>query len=67
MSDYTNNEFWTEGRCIEQRKCFLNVLLHPEKFPKADDKALWAEVAAIEEHLANFASVRVLRELTGQS
>lgn len=65
MTIYDNAEFWTEDRCICQRRAFLNVLLNLDKFPQANEAAMWRQVEEIEEHmLANFATVRVLHELT---
>jgi hypothetical protein len=65
MGTYENAEFWTEDRCITQRRAFLNVVLHLDEFPKADEKQLWAQIEEIEAHmLATFATVRVLQELT---
>ena len=65
--DYSDAEFWTEDRCIQQRSAFLNVLLNLDKFPRADEAALWAQVEALEAHmLVTFATVRTMRALTGQ-
>ena len=65
MSIYDNAEFWTEDRCISQRRAFLNVVLNLDKFPKADEATMWQQIEEIESHmLASFGTVRVLRELT---
>ncbi len=66
MTDYSNTEFWTEDRCIQQRAAFLNVLLNLDKFPKASEAKLWKDVEAIEAHmLTAFATVRTMLVLTG--
>lgn len=62
-----NPEFWTEARCIQQRSRLLNVLLHPEQFPRADDAALWRQIEALEEYmLRTHATERTLRVLCGE-
>lgn len=65
---YENADFWTEDRCIQQRKAFLNVLLNIDKFPKASEATLWRQVEEIEEHmLATFATVKTMKALTMES
>ncbi len=65
MTDYSNSEFWTEDRCIQQRAAILNVLLNTKKFPHANEQALWSQIETLEEHmLTTFATVRTMRVLT---
>ena len=68
MTTYSESpEFWTEERCINQRAAFLNVLLHPEQFPKANHDALWRQIEQIEEYMiATHATERTMRVLCGE-
>lgn len=65
MEDYSNTEFWTEARMLRQRECFLNIIKHPEQFPRANMDGVWVSIEDIETALMRYhPTVAVLTALT---
>ena len=63
--DYSS-AFWTEDQMIRQREAFMNVLMNPGQFPKANAEKLWRDVDELEFAMIQYhPTVRVMRVLTG--